>query len=106
MTQIVRTQKLVPILSDLAYGYLNSTSGPVRSRLTLQEQKDNANRPWALRTSYVPAYDSEVLRYCAEGYGVTEEEFRSCVAYCKQPRQYPCCLDHPVLTRCIVVDDL
>lgn len=106
MDQVVRTQRIVPILCDLAQNYLDCTTGPIRVQLTGVEARELLHKPWFARTEPTPPYDQRVVDYLATGYGVDVREFQNCIGYCRILRPYPCVLDHPVLTRCIEVDDL
>lgn len=97
--QVVQTQQVVPLLYDVAQAYLAQHQGPVSI------MRPDVNKPWQERSS-TPPYDAKVIRYLAEGYGVTVQEFEACVQYVRAQRVFPCVLDHPVLTTICCLDEM
>lgn len=98
--QVLKTQAIVPILSDVAQRYLDlHGSQPVNLRPL------DPHRPWQWGVE-TPKYDDEVLQYIADGYGVYLSEVRALIAQIREIHQFPWVLDHPVLDVMISSDEL
>jgi hypothetical protein len=100
MHQVCWSQAIVPILSDVAASYLR-----VHGNRTYRMYDPDPNRPWEYGTC-TPPYSSEVLSYVAAGYGVFECELVQCIDKLREISQFPCVLDHPVITAIMVLDEM
>jgi hypothetical protein len=100
MLQVVSSQAIVPILSDIAKVYLE-----YHGKRTIRRSEPDLNRPWewGVRT---PDYNEAVVHYLSEGYGVASCEMLHCIKYVRETARFPCVLDHPVLTRILCVDEM
>jgi hypothetical protein len=100
MYQVVQSQAIVPVLSDIAEAYLFYHGNRTRRRC-----EPDPNRPWEWGTT-TPPYNAEVLRYIADGYGVFVSELLDCINYLRRVDRFPCVIDHPVITRMVCYDEM
>ncbi len=96
--QVLATQRVVPLLSDLAEAYLKQHRGPAT-------QVREYHKPWQRETA-TPDYTLKVLMDVADGYGVALEELKDCIRYIRSLDTFPCVMDHPVLTKIMCVDEM
>lgn len=100
MLQVLHSQAIVPILSDVARSYM-----AYHGRRTVRKFEPDPNRPWEWGVQ-TPDYDMRVVSFLAEGYGVFQCEMLDCIKYVSQTIRFPCVLDHPVLDRMLCVDEM
>jgi hypothetical protein len=100
MYQVSTSQAIVPVLSDIAEAYLN-----YHGSRTVRQFEPDPNRPWEWGVS-TPRYDDGVINYLADGYQIDPGELLACCLYVSSIVRFPCVLDHPVITRFMVVDEM
>lgn len=94
------TSSITPIYWDLANSYLSTR---VKCRVTRPPLDDN--KPWTIGDPNCPNYTQQTVAYVADGYGLSYTEVVDCISYVRGLRNFPCVMDHPVLTRFLAVDD-
>lgn len=98
--QVLKTQAIVPILSDVAQRYLD-----LHGAQPISLRPPDPNRPWQWGVE-TPKYDDAIVQYIARGYGVYECEVRALLARIREIHQFPWVLDHPVLDVMLSSDEL
>lgn len=91
----------VPVLADLAQKIVELRQGAKRLLPKLDQ-----NRPWEWPLSGGLSYDAQTLAHTARVYGVEPCELSDAIASIKAITRLPCVVDHPVLKRMILIDDL
>jgi hypothetical protein len=95
----LKTDPVVPILSDAAAAYFSSRRG-CKISPPLYDDK-----PWKEADPEMPRYTTATLAYVAQGYGVSYSELLDCVNYISSTPSFPCVWDHPVLTAIVLADE-
>lgn len=102
-TAICENQLHVPILSDFCAAYLRSRVGCKVRRVVADEY-----RPWTdLSGMATLPYDASTIRAVSSLYSVTPEQVLDCIGQGVRTIENgcPCVLSHPVLERCVTVDE-